>query len=596
MIRLFVVFVAVFMSVVQVARAQSSDQTVWIQIEAQPNLQDGLERARAYARTLADVNGFALGGDWFGIVLGPYTAADAEQVLRLYRSDGRIPRDSFIAQSTAFSGRFFPPDTETLPRDVQPLATVDSPEPLAPVISDSARDITLGGLSQPAQGNTAGPDETPAEARNNERNLTPAERRQIQTALQWAGYYSATIDGAFGRGTRNSMTAWQQAKGFEATGILTTSQRAILLQKYNAVLEGLELRRVTDNATGIEILIPTGRLAFQRYQAPFALFTAGDESKAQALLISQEGNRDTLNSLYEIMQTLAIVPLDGPRSLTPTGFSITGRNAEITSETRVSLSNGQIKGFTLVWPAGEEERRTRLLAEMQASFTRLPGVLDPAAGVEAQQQVDLIAGLQVRKPRISRSGFFVDQNGSVATTAEAVQACTRITLDEEFEADISTLDAGLGIAILTPSAKLSPPQIARFADISPRLASDVAVAGYSYEGILEAPTMTFGTLSDLRGLQGENNLNRLALDSLPGDAGGPVFDDAGNVFGMLLPRGGAERKLPQEVTFALAGEAILATMQRAGLAGARTQRTEAMPPEDITRQARAMTVLVSCWE
>lgn len=599
MMRLFVVFVVAFISVSQVVRAQSSDQVAWVQIEAQPNLEGGQRRARTYAQTLADVNGFALGNGWYGIVLGPYTPADAQQVLQVYRSDGLIPRDSYIVPSNAFTQQFFPPDADVLQPALQtpePLETTqNTAQAVAPYVEE-APTLTLQGLSQTPDRSLDVPSETPAEARRNERNLLPAERREIQTALQWAGFYNSTIDGAFGRGTRSSMAAWQQVNGFDRTGVLTTLQRASLLKDYYAVLEGLDLRRLSDIETGIEMTIPSAKLAFVRYEAPFAHFEASDGSDARLLLISQEGDVDTLASLFKIMQTLDIVPLEGPRNLSRTSFSLIGRNGDTVSETRVTLSEGHIKGFTLIWPVGDEERRTRLLEEMQSSFTRLSGVLDATAGTSPQQQVDLVAGLQVRKPRISRSGFFVDRNGSVITTSEAVQSCTRITLDEEFEADLKTIDAGLGVAILTPSTRLAPSQVARFSPVLPRLQSDVAVAGYSYEGVLDAPTMTFGKLSDLRGLSGEQDLSRLALASLPGDAGGPVFDDKGDVLGMLLPRGGRERQLPQDVTFALAGSAIAGVMENAGLVADGGNGTLSSAPEDITQQARAITVLVSCWE
>ncbi|MEM9637222.1 MAG: trypsin-like peptidase domain-containing protein, partial [Pseudomonadota bacterium] len=150
--------------------------------------------------------------------------------------------------------------------------------------------------------------------------------------------------------------------------------------------------------------------------------------------------------------------------------------------------------------------------------------------------------------------------------------------------------------ILKPAQTLAPPQVAQFSPVPPRLQSDVAVAGYSYEGVLDAPTMTFGTLADLRGLRGEQDLSRLSLSSLPGDAGGPVFDDSGNVLGMLLPRGGGQRQLPEEVTFALAGSAIAKVMETAGLVPGDGGGTDTLAPEDITTRAVAMTVLVSCWE
>ncbi|WP_299832422.1 serine protease [uncultured Roseobacter sp.] len=592
MMRFLMVCVALFATVGQDARAQSAEAVVWVQIEAQPNLQDGLDRAEDYARRLEDVNGFALGGGWFGIVLGPYTAEDAQQVLRVYRAEGLIPRDSYIAFSTSLRQQFYPQNADLLRRGA---LTTPAPQE-TPQITPEEQPAPTEETPEVPEQVTALPDETPAEARRSERTLAAGERRGLQIALQWAGFYNGAIDGAFGRGTRNSMAAWQAANGFEDTGILTTAQRAALIGQYNAVLEGLDLQRVADSKTGIELVLPTALVALDRYEPPFAQFNAKGDGVARVLLISQEGDRNTLAGLYQILQTLEIVPLEGERSLDRDSFLLIGRNDEIVSETRARLEGGQIKGFTLIWPAGDEERRTRVLAEMQASFTRLPGVLDAAAGNAADQQIDLIAGLQIRKPRLSRSGFYVDGSGAVVTTSDAVQSCTRITLDEEIEAELSTVDAGLGIAILKPAQTLAPPQVAQFSPIPPRLQSDVAVAGYSYEGILEAPSMTFGTLADLKGLRGEQDLSRLSLTSLPGDAGGPVFDANGNVLGMLLPRGGGERRLPEEVTFALAGSAIAQVMEKAGLVPGARSGTEALAPEDITTRAVGMTVLVSCWE
>lgn len=592
MIRFLAVCVAMFAGVGGGAQAQSSSQVVWVQIEAQPNLQDGLDRAQDYARTLDDVNGFALGGGWYGILLGPYTPEDARQVLQVYRADGLIPRDSYIAFSSALGRQFFPAETDLFQRN----ATVAEPEPTPQAATEAPTPVVQQTPGAPAVPQNTIPDETPAQARQSERALTPEERRALQTALQWAGFYNSTIDGAFGRGTRSSMSAWQSANGFEPTGVLTSLQRAALLGQYNAVLEGLGLQTVSDTQTGIEVKLPTARVAFDRYDPPFARFTGSGGDTAQVLLISQPGDANRLASLYQVMQTLEIVPLDGPRSLERTRFTLVGQNADIVSETRAWLEGGEIKGFTLVWPAGDEERRTRLVIEMEASFTRLPGVLDPSAGGATNQQVDLIAGLRVRTPRLSRSGFFVDNSGTLITTAEAVQSCTRVTVDEDVEVQLSTLDAELGVAVLTPKTALAPQQIARFGQVAPRLQSDVAVSGYSYEGILDAPSITFGTLSDLRGLGGEAGLSRLRLESLPGDVGGPVFDASGNVHGMLLPRKPGARQLPDDVRFALAAPALAQVLARAGISVSRGTETAALAPEDITNRALGMTVLVSCWE
>lgn len=576
MIKRLMVVWAVLVALATQVMAQNDG--VWVQIEAQPTLNSALERASDYAAELPDVNAFSLGSGWYGIALGPYSRPDAEQVLRVYRAERVIPRDSYIALSSAYRQQIWPIGANVLGRGViaPPVAQPDTSDP------------QVATLAPPPT------DETPAEAQRSERLLSRVEREALQIALKWAGVYPGAIDGAFGRGTRNAMAEWQSRRGYEVTGILTTVQRAALLKDYNAVLADLGLERVRDDKAGIEMLLPMKVVSFEKYEYPFVHYTSTGDIPAKILLISQEGDQDTLFGLYDIMQTLDIVPFDGPRERNANSFVLIGEDARRVSETRVTLQDGQIKGFTLVWPSGDEERRRRLLMEMEKSFSRKPGVIPQDAGTD-EQAVDLVAGLKVRMPRLSRSGFFVDSRGTVMTTAEAVQNCSRITLDRDIEAELKLVNTEKGVAVITPSETLAPLSIARFSDQKPRLNSEVASSGYSFEGVLGAPTMTFGNLSDVRGLAGEPDVNRLALNTLPGDAGGPVLDSGGGVFGMLLPNPDDARALPEGVRFALDRETLQSVLAEAGMAGARTDSTAPIDPFDLSMAATGMTVLVSCW-
>jgi peptidoglycan hydrolase-like protein with peptidoglycan-binding domain len=586
MLRHVLLFLIVFSSFPRGAAAQSTADVAWVQIAARPTLASALVQAESYASTLPDVNGFSLRGGWYAITLGPYAPEDAAAVLSNYRSRGLIPSDSYVALTGTYGQQYWPPGVDVLGSGS--LAVT------APVEADP--DTQTLSLEQLPMSGSVETDETPSEARRGERLLSAEERQQLQIALQWAGYYNSTIDGAFGRGTRNSMAAWQGANGFEPTGVLTTRQRATLLGQYNAVLDGLDMQLVRDLEAGIEMRMPTAVVGFSRYEAPFAHYNPTGDLPVRVLLISQQGGRETLKSLYDIMQTLTVVPLNGPRRLTTQGFSIAGRTSDFVSETEVSIVGEEIKGFTLIWPADDETRRTRVLQEMRQSFVRRTSVLDPNAGNTAEQSIDLISGLEIRKPLLSRSGFYVDASGAVVTTADAVRSCTRITLDELHDATLAGVDDDRGIAVLKPTSSLAPPAVARFSTVPPRLQSEIAVAGYSFEGQLSAPTMTFGTLSDLRGLLGEPELSRLSLAALPGDAGGPVFDGNGNVFGMLLPQPSGTRQLPEEVSFALSSDAIAAVLERAGLSASRSDDSANLDPVDLAGRGAGMTVLVSCWE
>jgi peptidoglycan hydrolase-like protein with peptidoglycan-binding domain len=589
---LAIIFVLNFGFAHSVSAQQSDDDIVWIQIEAQPNLNIATRSARDYASTLEDVNGFSLGAGWYGIALGPYRRADAEIVLRAYRRDRVIPRDSYIESSDRFRQQFWPVGANVLN-----LGAAEAPVTAEVPVQDTtptqapAEVVVIAPEPEPEPA-----DETLSEARRGERALNRQEKRDLQVALKWAGFYTAAIDGSFGQGTRRSMRAFQEANNFEETGVLTTLQRAALFKQYNAVLDNLGLRMVTNTKAGIEMMMPTSEVSFSKYEPPFAHFDSNGDIGARVLLISQAGDQDTLFGLYDIMQTLEIVPLEGARERKKSSFSLIGQNGRFISETQASLKDGEIKGFTLIWPAGDEERRTRLLAEMNKSFTRIPGVLDPAEGSNDAQAIDLVSGLQIRQPKISRSGFFIDTNGSVVTASEAVQSCTRLTIDGDTDADVMVDDATAGLAVLKPKTSLAPLAVAAFNTSDPRLQSEVSVAGYSYEGVLSAATLTFGTLADVRGLKGEEELSRLALAAQAGDAGGPVFDASGAVMGMLLPKSKNGPQLPEDVSFALDATAIAEMATAAGLRLSASSTSGSIAPRDLRLAAQGMTVLVSCWE
>ncbi|MDZ4093395.1 MAG: serine protease [Paracoccaceae bacterium] len=581
-----------------VARAQQAGDTqnqVWLQIEAQPTLREAEDRARAYGGAFPDVAGFQLNSGWYAITLGPYAPQAGAAKLADLKSERLVPDDSFIAFPRSFRQQFWP---VTLPgAAAAALPVLAEPAPQQPAAAEtSVQPVLPAELS--AELSAGLPDETPAEARRAEAALTREDRQSLQTALQWFGYSNAARDGAFGPGTRQSMAAWQEANALDPTGILTSPQRATLLAGYVQAQAALGLQSINEPEAGIEITLPLALVSFDHYEPPFVHFPEKDGSGVSVILISQPGDQSTLYGLYDTLQTLAVMPLDGPRERGERSFTITGQNATRHSHAYAELSKGLIKGYILSWNATDGARIERVLAAMQKSFKPFGDrALDPGlvALSDATRQ-GLLSGLEVRHPALSRSGFYVDATGTVLTTPEATQSCARITLDTDTEADVIWSDARLGLTLLKPRQALAPRGVAALQTVPARIGGEVAVAGFSYEDALSAPTLTFGTLEDITGLRGEAGISRLAVDALPGDAGGPVFDTSGAVLGMLLPRAtDAARQLPAGVSFAASASVLTGILAQAGIATVSPERQGAMAPEDLTLLAERMTVLVSCW-
>jgi len=248
----------------------------------------------------------------------------------------------------------------------------------------------------------------------------------------------------------------------------------------------------------------------------------------------------------------------------------------------------------------EVDRRLRLVRDaMRSSFTSLgETALDDNAGLDtATQSIDLVSGLEIRRPEKSRSGFYVSETGAVLTTTEAVAGCGRITLDEAYAVEVAARDEGLGLALLQPVQPLAPLAVAEFLAREPRLQSELAVAGYSYGGRLSSPTLTYGTLTDVKGLSGEPELSRLEIRAQDGDTGGPIIDQSGAVAGMLLSSpSGDGRVLPTDVGFIAKATVLTDFLALNGITAATSAFAATKTPYELSGHAADLTVLVSCWE
>ena len=561
---------------------------VWIQIETRPSLLEIEDRARAYSAKLPNIGAFSLGSGWYVIAMGPFSEEIADAQRRDLQSRLAIPSDSFVTSGSSYGAQIWPSslqggsgvETATLaPQDGTGRAQ-------RRIITEPLKDLNA---------QTDLEDETLEQARLTESQLSMPEKKNLQTALKSEGYYTSVIDGLFGQGTRSSMQAWQEDNGFDATGVLTSQQRQELLAQYNAVLEDLDLRLMTDLEAGISLKMPMGLVEFERYAPPLAHFKAKDDSAAAIYLISQAGDSKALRAIYKALGSTEIIPENGPRRLYDDRFSIRGEDRAIISFAQAELVEGSIKGFVLVWPAQQKSQQKRLLREMRQSFGVLSGALDPDLGRSYGEMPDQVYGLNTKKPIFVRSGIYVSNQGHVLTDALDLTQCGRVTLEDSYEAKVLAMDISGNVALLQPQTMLSPIAVAKFARRAAAFGDPLLLAGHSFEGRLGGASVTAAKIEDLKGLGGEENKLRLSLDALPGDAGGPLLDRSGAVAGLLLaPRPGT-RSLPGKTHHALKAEPLKELLFNAGLIANTGLSSEPLLDVQITRAARPLAALVSCW-
>jgi S1-C subfamily serine protease len=576
---------------------EATEEQAWIQIESYPSEATARARAEAYAAEFPDVTVFK-GRSWHAIVLGPYSPEAAAGRLAELRRSGQVPGDAFVTDGAGFTGVLENLAVEREPVEREPIATeapvAETVEPAAVAVETVAPEPV-----EPAP-LAIEPDETLREARASESELSRDERMTLQEALKWYGFYTSGIDGAFGQGTRASMSAWQEASGFEPTGVLTTRQRATLVTNHAADLAEFGFESVTEAEAGIEITLPLSLVAFDHYEPPFVHFAEKDGSGLRVLLISEPGGPEALAGLYDILQTLEAVPETGERSLGETSFTIQGASSKLESRAFAETRDGMVKGYLAAWNPADAARMERILPVLQSSFRAVGGkALDPGlVPMEEAALSGMLSGLELRKPARVASGVFVDEIGHVATALANVAGCAKVTIGAETAAEVVAEDAVAGLALLTPKAALAPRAVARLATASPRSGAEISVAGFSYGDRLPAAVLTFGTFEAAAGVMDEPGQARLLAPVMAGDMGGPVLDSAGGVLGLLIPvPADAGRQLPEGMALAADAASLGALVQGAGLvmtAGPAASGTPATP-DALNAAALGMTVQVSCW-
>ncbi len=578
--RLIFVLIVTF---VGAAPSWAQQKGTWIQVEAKATEAEAMERISVYSAIMPEVGGFELTNGWFAVAIGPFSSLESEFLIAQFRRTGLIPPDSYISSPDQFVRQFYPPQEA----DQTQLADENPPKTTLPDLEAEAQIKEGAALAE----------ETLSEARASESALTLEQKKELQTALKWAGFYTSTIDGLFGRGTRASMGNWQQAKGYDDTGVLTTRQRAHLLSEYYAVLNGLDMGPVTDAKAGITVDMPRAVVSFDGYTAPFAHYRSPNGSEAQVHLISRPGDRGTLYALFDVMEGLEIVPLEGYRKKNRNNIILTGQNDRILSHTEAYLDGGLIKGFTLVWPADRPEQAERIIERMAASFSTTSDVLARGEGLAIEQGQDSLAGLEVRTPKLVRSGLFINRDGYILTSADIGPVCSSIEVQNELRYTLVGHSEEMGLSVLAPLQPVSPRDFGRIRASGTQNGSKISVAGYPYGGMLGAPSLTHGTIAALTGLNGEEHLDRLSLSHFPTDAGGAVLGLGGEVVGVLAPRGDETvRSLPSDVSFMTDNQAIISFLKEANVAHALNLALVPKDPIEIERFARDIAIWIECWE
>ena len=169
---------------------------------------------------------------------------------------------------------------------------------------------------------------------------------------------------------------------------------------------------------------------------------------------------------------------------------------------------------------------------------------------------DLIPSLTNKtKKSGSGSAFFINKKGYIITNSHVIEGCSRdISVRHGRKAGSANLivkDANLDLAVL--STNLIPVQFIKLSKNSGEKLDRIVVAGYPLgEKISDELKFTSGIVSATKGWK--DNINEIQIDAAlnPGNSGGPVVNDAGNLVGVSV----AGLPNRQNLNFAIKSKAV----------------------------------------
>jgi S1-C subfamily serine protease len=264
----------------------------------------------------------------------------------------------------------------------------------------------------------------------------------------------------------------------------------------------------------------------------------------------------------------------------------------------ISAALADLTWFTRFDPKDQEV--VRAIEEMQAAFSPRKAEPQPSSPPEAKG-----AERENSKPperQRSGTGFFVSTDGYVVTNAHVVDGCPKPQLVSGLAAPVSTrvlaTDAANDLALLRGDLK---PNRAAPLRVGVRVGEGIAVFGYPLVGLLSTSgNFTVGNISAITGLGDDTRFLQISAPVQPGNSGGPLLDQSGNVVGIVVSKldaikiAAAINDVAQNVNFAIKTSVLTSFLDVNGVSYTTGSVGQSLQPSDLAERAKSISVLIRC--
>ena len=202
----------------------------------------------------------------------------------------------------------------------------------------------------------------------------------------------------------------------------------------------------------------------------------------------------------------------------------------------------------------------------------------------------------------SGTGFYVSNDGHIITNYHVIDGCMDMKVHTKGRV-IPTLriadDELNDLALLKISE--TPSHVFALSNDSPFPLQEIVVAGFPFgESYSSSLKFTQGIISSLTGIG--NNYSEMQIDAAlqPGNSGGPIIDEYGNIVGVAVAKLDAKYTLdnfgviPENTNFGIKASAVKNLLE-GNQVPLKTPNTELISKRDLSRLATDGTVYLTCW-
>jgi S1-C subfamily serine protease len=207
---------------------------------------------------------------------------------------------------------------------------------------------------------------------------------------------------------------------------------------------------------------------------------------------------------------------------------------------------------------------------------------------------------------VSGSGFVVSRNAYIVTNNHVVADCVgdihgNLVGQAPVKLRVVSADEENDLALLQGTKKFKEKDIATIRASAVNSGDQVVAIGYPLHGLLTSDlTVTTGIISSLAGLHNDTRFLQISAPVQPGNSGGPLHDNSGNIVGVVSAKLDALRMvkatgdIPQNINFAIKTGALRDFLDNSAVPYQTADPGSEMKTADIASAARTYTMLISC--